>query len=185
MICSFICLGNSALHFCARHFNCCERLLAFIWQPLWDLKWEPLGQWNYRDICNSLCLPGTVMSIDLAGLFLKDLWICWVLVGELDFSLEIKRKAFSVCFGKGLSLMLSAEISRWRQWIKGFPPPLPLPVPYRNGIRYSWLGGLASGSNGEWTSEDGRIHAFQRREASLWVSHLLFFQVWNWKLLVL
>lgn len=45
---SFICLGNSALRCSTGQFNYGKRLFAFIWQPLWELKLEPLGKLKYR-----------------------------------------------------------------------------------------------------------------------------------------
>lgn len=120
--------GNSALHFSTERFNCCKRLLAFIWQPLWEVKLEPLGKFKYRGtyLLFSLSPKALIMAVDRTGLLLGELWICWSLSGELSFSLEIKSKAFSACFWKGLSLMSSSQVSTFRFRLKDiFPSAFP------------------------------------------------------------
>lgn len=107
--------------FSTEQFNCCKRLLAFIWQPFWGVKLEPLSKFKYRGtyMLFSLSPKALIMAVDRTGLLLRELWICRSLPGELSFSLEIKSKAFSAYFWKGLSLMSSSWVF-FQILIKGY-----------------------------------------------------------------
>lgn len=141
-------------------------------QSCGSLKRTEMQRYLLYAVLSRLPPKALLMAIDKPRLVVRGLKISLSLVGEHFFLLEeIRGKLFPACFWKSLSLILSLLLSPWGRWIKGFSLSLSLLLSYRNGIRYSWLGGLAGGTDGERPSENGRVHAFQRGKATLRVRH--------------